>query len=452
MPYLAVMASIESLHRMTREQRDLDGLVVAGSDHLTAYNVYAEAFRKAGYVGEVYGLPRHLFDEATITAWAERRGVLVKAVEDAALAMASVCRAVGVPLPEAMPPADDAVRRGFCDLIARIMPFDLVIDEATVDGQEARVSKTSVCGSWGAVAGSLRYFADRFGNPRASIEGTQLPRDLVHKYAVHGSPEIAYAGDERRDAVIRRERVTYFGFELEREETFLDVFADEEAPAARRALAEALAREEARHPAVRANRGDIDEVRECYRRSGGQTPRLGLAELRERYLEALAGIASVREYRAAALRLDLRGLVDGATRARLADLPEETLIRSQAVGIEYDVEEPPAGTPLGVARLVLPEKLARTLVVEEIPVLDRPIRFVVHRGQRGSVRATTLDELQELLDRPWSPDEPSRRRQREDEGRRKQRDRDAGRTRGELDRFRKSRERSRVSPRRRGKR
>ena len=451
LPYLAVMASLESLHRMTREQRDLTGLVIAGSDHLTAYNVYAEAFRKAGYVGEVYGLPRHLFDEAMIATWADHRGVLVKAVEDAALAMASVCRAVGVPLPEAMPAADDGVRRAFCDLVARIMPFDLVIDEATVDGQEARVSKTSVCGSWGPIAGSLRYFADRFGNPRASIEGTQLPRDLVRKYAVHGAAEVVYAGDERRDAVMRRERVTYFGFELERDEAFLDAF-DDEAPAARKALADALAREEARHPAVRANRRDIDDVRECYRRSGGQTPRLGLAELRDRYLELLAGIGSVREYRGAALRLDLRGLVDHATRARLAELPEEAVVRGQAVGLEYDVEEVTAGEPVGIVKLVLPEKLARTLVTEELPTLDRPLRFVVQRGQRGSVRAANLDELQELLDRPWSPEEPSRRRQREDEGRRKHRDREASRTRGELERFRRSRERSRVSPRRRGKR
>jgi hypothetical protein len=56
-PYLAVMSSIESLHRMTREDRDLEGLIVSGSDHLTAYNVYAEAFASAGYMGEVYGLP-----------------------------------------------------------------------------------------------------------------------------------------------------------------------------------------------------------------------------------------------------------------------------------------------------------------------------------------------------------------------------------------------------------
>ncbi len=34
LPYIAVMSAIESLHRMTRDERDLPGLVVAGSDHL----------------------------------------------------------------------------------------------------------------------------------------------------------------------------------------------------------------------------------------------------------------------------------------------------------------------------------------------------------------------------------------------------------------------------------
>jgi ATP-dependent helicase HrpA len=91
-PYLAVMSGVESLHRMTREERDLDGLIVPGSDHLTAYNVYAEAFKVAGYIGEVYGLERHLFREEEIGEWAERRGVLVKSIEDAALGMASVYR------------------------------------------------------------------------------------------------------------------------------------------------------------------------------------------------------------------------------------------------------------------------------------------------------------------------------------------------------------------------
>src|SRR5437762_2204014 len=153
MPYLAVMASIESLHRMTREERDLDGVTVPGSDHLTAYNLYAEAYQTAGYMGEVYGLPRHLFDEQAIDEGAERRGVLVKSIEDAALGMASIYRAVGLPLPDRMSNAGEGVLARLQDLLAQYMPFTLVIDEETASGEEARVSKTSVCGNWGAIAG-----------------------------------------------------------------------------------------------------------------------------------------------------------------------------------------------------------------------------------------------------------------------------------------------------------
>src|SRR4051812_6969132 len=184
-PYLAVMSSIESLHRMTREDRDLSGVTVPGSDNLTSYNLYAEAYSRCGYVGEVYGLPRHLFDES-IEKWAEQRGVLVKAIEDAALAAASIYRSLGMELPTRMVNARDHIYRKFTELLAQYMPFDLVIDEQTADGGEARVSKTSVCGSWGAIAGSLRYFADRSGIPRAGIEGTQIPMELIRRYATRG--------------------------------------------------------------------------------------------------------------------------------------------------------------------------------------------------------------------------------------------------------------------------
>src|SRR5918998_58722 len=342
-PYLAVMSAIESLHRMTREERDIDGLVVPGSDHLTAYNVYAEAYQEAGFVGEVYGLPRHLFDERRLDEWAERRGVLVKSIEDAALAMASVYRAVNLPLPSDMPNAGDATYRAFADLVAQYMPFQLVIDEQAPWGEEVRVSKSSVCGSWGAIAGDIRYFADRFGVPRASVEGTQLPYDLVRKYATRGDPELVFDERSRRSPLVMKRTVTYFGFELEREAEPIDEpWPEELAPRARRALAEALARGEARHKAVPRNRPAIEEARELWRRSGGLTPRLGL------------------------------------------------------------------------------EELARTLAAEELPELDRPVRFVVHRGQRAAVRADTLEELQDLLDRPWTDAEVEEER----ETRRAQRERD----------------------------
>ena len=402
-PYLAVMSSIESLHRMTREERDLAGLVIPGSDHLTAYNLYAEAFSRCGYMGEVYGLPRHLFTEA-IEEWAERRGVLVKAIEDTALGMASVFRGLGMQLPSSMPFARDNTLRKFAELLARYMPLDLVIDEETADGGEARVSKTSVCGSWGPIAGELRYFADRSGTPRAGIEGTQVPMHLIRRYATRGVSQIKYDPKRKGGLLVLERTLEYFGFELERDVEVVEEFPPELADRARKALAEALARGQARHLSVKKNRAAIEEIRQTWRRSGGTTPRFNQADLAAWYEERLEDVNSMNDFRNLRLTLDRDAIVPRAVRERYANLPDNVIIRDREVDIEYDVEDQD-GSTTGVARLRLPEKIARTLTEDEIPVLDRPTRFVVIRGQRGAIRADTLEDLQESLAQPWSPDE-----------------------------------------------
>ncbi len=404
LPMLGVMSGIDSLHRMTREGRDLEGLVVRGSDHLTAYNVYAEGFRAAGYVGDVYGLSRHLFEPEAIAAWAERRGVLVKALEDAALAMASVYRSVGLPLPTTLPMAGDAARRRFADLLARFMPFDLVVEEHTVDGHEARVSKTSVCGSWGAVAGSLRYFADRFGIPRASIEGTQLTMDLLAQYAERHPPMLALDPERKQNPVLLRRRVTFHGFELSSEQEPLGRFPEALIHDIHQLLADAAARGQLRHPAVRRNQPVIDEIREIWRRLGGTFPRLGQAELTAWYAAQMPSAWDWEAVRALPLLMDRRTFVSEAQRAAARALPDAVEVRDRTVGLEYDVEERD-GALTPVVRLRVPEKLARTLAPSEVPSLDRPVRFVVLRGQRGSVRADDLDTLQERLDDPYTDEE-----------------------------------------------
>jgi len=402
-PYLAVMSSIESLHRMTREDRDLSGVVVPGSDHLTSYNLYAEAFSRCGYIGEVYGLPRHLFDES-IEKWAEQRGVLVKAIEDAALAAASIYRSLGMELPTRMVSARDHIFRKFTELLAQYMPFDLVIDEQTADGNEARVSKTSVCGSWGAIAGNLRYFADRSGIPRAAIEGTQVPMELIRRYATRGKAELVYDPRRKHGPLVLKQSLEYFGFELDSEIETIEDFPAEQATEARQLLAGALARGEARHLAVKKNRHAIDEIRDAYKKSGGETRRLGLADLTSLYADQLADVKSMDQFRAARLTVDPDKFVPREMRGRLSALPNTVQIRDREVDIDYDVEERD-GERRGVARLRLPEKIARTLTDDEIPRLDRPVRFVVLRGQRGAVRADTLEQLLDLLAQPWSPDE-----------------------------------------------
>jgi ATP-dependent helicase HrpA len=436
LPALAIMSGIESLHRMTREDRDLAGLVVRGSDHLSAYNVYAEAFRVAGTVGEVYGLPRHLFD-TRILEWAEWRGVLVKSLEDAALAMASVCRSLDVALPTSLPLCDDAMERAYRRLVASIMPFDLVIDEQTRDGHEARVGKTSVCGSWGAVAGTLRHFADRHGIPRASIEGTQLSLDLVRQFARRGTSELVFEATRKPSPVLRRQRVEYFGFELSREsEPVLSWREDPElAGRVRSLLADALARGEARHVAVPRNQPVIDEVRSLWRRSGGDgsVPRLAQAELAAWYLAQLAGVDDLDGFRHARLSLSREQFVDESRAAPLRALPSSAEVRGQSVPVDYDVETAEDGVPFGVVRLRLPERVARSLWDDELPTLDRPLRFVVVRGQRGAIRADTLAELADKLDRPFTDDELDRARREETRRLEEAEARAAGRSRGSRD-------------------
>ncbi|HKG32587.1 MAG TPA: DEAD/DEAH box helicase, partial [Gemmatimonadales bacterium] len=291
-PMAAVCSNIESLHRMTREERDLHGVVVNGSDHLTAYNLYAEAVNQHGYLGEVYGLPRHLFEEE-LAEWAERRGVLVKAIEDTALGVASVYRSLELPLPKQLPYASKEIRRRWSDLVARIMPFDLVIDEHTAEGQEARVSKTSVAGSWGAVAGMLRYFADRFGTPRAAIEGTTLSYDLIQKYASASPPRIVLGGSRKHQRLMIERRRTYFGFELDTElETLEDEVPAELQAAARDVLAQALWEVETTHPDQNRLRRTLGELDELWRRSGGTleavSPQAVRAKIRSQ-LESVRG-------------------------------------------------------------------------------------------------------------------------------------------------------------------
>ncbi|MGH7751893.1 MAG: helicase-related protein, partial [Gemmatimonadales bacterium] len=268
-PFVAVCSNIDSLHRMTREERDLSGLTVRGSDHLTAYNLYAEAVNRHGYLGEVYGLPRHLFTDE-IDEWAERRGALVKTIEDVALGTASVYRQLEVPLPARLPHAGDRVRGEFQDLVARIMPFDLVVDGETAEGVETRVSRTSLAASWGAVAGTIRYFADRFGTARASIEGTSIPEPLLRRYAKRGAGNVVIAQGRRHRGLDLARSVEYFGFVLEHEEEPLpEPFPAELEDSARHALLDALVAGDALHPEHARIRRALEEMGKYWKRSGG---------------------------------------------------------------------------------------------------------------------------------------------------------------------------------------
>jgi ATP-dependent helicase HrpA len=391
-PIVAVASNIDSLHRMTRENRNLKGLIVPGSDHLTAYNVFAEAVNKHGYLGEVYGLPRHLFRE-TLERWAEWRGVLIKALEDIALGTASAYRQIEVPLPERFPIAQEQALAAFQDLVARIQPFDLVIDEQTADGREARVSRNSVCGAWGAIAGSLRYFADRFGNPRAGIEGTQVPERLVRRYARRGATTVEFAEGRGRGKLTAVRTVEYFGFLLDREvEPLPTPFPAALAGAARAALVAALAGGRTPHPNQRTVRQSLERGGEYWRRSGGSLAAVSPESLAARLAEQLGGVECWDAFIQRPLALNVDDILPAAERARLDAFPASLHLYGDRVPLDYEVEQ-----GVGVVRLRLKEGQARRLRPADLPPLDRPLRFSVLRGKRPAVRADSLDDMRRQL-------------------------------------------------------
>jgi len=305
------------------------------------------------------------------------------------LGVASVYRQLERPLPEQFVYAREHTLKAFQDLVARVMPFDLVIDEATADGIEARVSRTSVCGSWGAIAGNLRFFADRFGVPRASIEGTQIPEHFIRRYARRGASTVVYEQRRRREGLYAVREVTYFGFVLERDaEPLRSPFPDDLAAAAREALKDAVLAGQSPHPDQTPVRRALDRLGYYWRRSGG-TLAVASTEVAARQLASqLAGVDSWDSFIDARLKLDVDSVVPAAERERLEALPASLHLFGDRVPIDYEVEQ-----GVGVARLRLREGQARRLRERDLPPFDRPIRFTVIRGKREAVRADSIADL-----------------------------------------------------------
>ena len=408
-PFIAVTSNVDSLHRMTRDGSDLTGLIVPGSDHLTVYEIYREAFERFGYVGEVFGLPRHLFDEG-IDEWGEQRGVLVKAIEDIALGMASVYRTLEMRVPERLPGMSGTVRRAFTELIASIMPFDLVIDERMANGQAATVSRSSVCSAGHPVAGTIRYFADRHGNPRAAVEGTNITRRLVERFASRGDRVFRIKGRRKGPVLVMAQPVLYHGFEVdEAEEAIPEPFPEEHRDEIAIAFARAMLSGRLEHPSTR----DIAEVGrhvdELWKRSAGTKTALSPDNVARHLADQLGPMAKWSDLWDSRPQLDVADFIERDQQLELEQLPDSIELRGLNAPLEYGIDN-----GRGIVRLVLRADQIRTLRKRDLPKLDRRLVFR-HYGHRGDpVDAQNLGEMRGLLER----EESRRRRQEEYKGRR----------------------------------
>ena len=227
------------------------------------------------------------------------------------------------------------------------MPFDLVIDEHTADGQEARVSKTSVAGSWGAVAGSLRFFADRFGvaRGRRSRDHAVLrsgPQHAVARPAAGRPRRAAQAAGARgrAAALLLRVRSGYRGRAVARDRS-----PSRSALSARDVLADALLAGETVHP----DQGRLKRAVAHARRAVAAFGRVARRSPRPRRCAApcalqLDRVQSWDDFFSTRLALDPAALVDEATRAPLDALPAMVRVRGDAVPLDYEVEDGAGGS------------------------------------------------------------------------------------------------------------
>ncbi len=92
-------------------------------------------------------------------------------------------------------------------------------------------------------------------------------------------------------------------------------------------------------------------------------------------------------------------------RAPLDELPASVHVLGDRIPLLYEVE--PTG---GVVRLRLKEGQARRVRPQDLPALDRPVRFTVLRGRGEAVRADGLEDLRrQLATLPPAERRPSRR-------------------------------------------
>jgi hypothetical protein len=260
------------------------------------------------------------------------------------------------------------------------------------------------------MAGTIRYFADRSGTPRAAIEGTQLPLDLIRHAAHAGDADVLYDPRHKHSPLVAIRRLMFFGFELDREREVLELIPPELQQRARAALAEALMTGAARHKDARSLRHTLDRLGELHRRSGGTLSGTDGAAVRASLAVQLAGVQSLDDFQRADLALPVDAFVEAADRQPYEALPSYLDVGGERCSLDYEIENGQA-----VVRVRMKEALARRLGSHEVPALDRPVAFTVMRGKHTAIRAASLQELRRLLSAGGSDRRPAgstRRRRR----------------------------------------
>ena len=367
-----ISSCIESLYSLLRKNADLRGVGVSGSDHLTAYNIVVSALRNFGYIkksknggGFEYSFRgdwvKKRFNKQTgqteksmgeFAQWCNHMNFNAKSIKEATLAMKSMYRQLGLNLPEPMElqivSNNDYLHLSFVNLLAKVQSLDFVHGEYNSKAQSAFgtvwAAQSSMAGAQRTL-GKIRHWADRRGVQRATIEGTDIPQDLVAQYATKTPKRVTKVTDEGVEIEFRAI------FAGERVEPICQVVSDEEVPSefvneAERKFIDAFASRQLTGAEVVVDKNA--EVREkseqLWVRSGGEFQRIIQQDERELYERELLskGIISVKTFEQAlrAGRVNVKALflssISDSKREKVEqENPEMVEVEDQILVIDY---------------------------------------------------------------------------------------------------------------------
>ncbi|MBI2473904.1 hypothetical protein HYV70_05130 [Candidatus Uhrbacteria bacterium] len=195
---ITVVASCGQLYQMHRKEWNrFSGVCVRGSDHLTAYNIVVQALNQFGSIrqsregreseytlrGDWYRGPDN---KGEFAEWCDKNGFVGKEIKNVLLSMKSIFRTLQMPLPKPeefeVVTLDSEAHKSFVGLLAKVQSLEFVRGEqnsfaGTVWATQGGMSSTS------QTLGSIRFWKDKRGYLRASMEGTEIPTDLVQKHS-----------------------------------------------------------------------------------------------------------------------------------------------------------------------------------------------------------------------------------------------------------------------------
>jgi hypothetical protein len=179
-------SSIDSLYSLVRKEFNpsYNEFKVKRSDHLTSYNIVASALKFFGRTDRFREGLEYVLDK-NIFPWSYEKGLVPKAIKEVFLAVKSIYHQLNIDLPEITEfskiESDDVLVDSFIELLMKVQSLDFV----SKDVCNEEIVFSANCSSVGSAPrmGIIRHWKDQRGYSRASMEGTEISKDLLEAYA-----------------------------------------------------------------------------------------------------------------------------------------------------------------------------------------------------------------------------------------------------------------------------